>query len=217
MEMATSTFLKWKTPIQSKTVDFSNLFQIILVTFMKKELQKALAKKKKFPELTCRWTCRMLPPWSSPENEFRAAWGEVNTVSTKASTSFNGERTQVWQGKGFMRLGEWQQEVDLSRLKVLISRHLRHTSTDGHRLWAAEEAVGVEGNDVVGLDWLPELLDTTIHVNHRGCHRWPFGCARWSSSSSYCFAWFWGWSWGYTGTHLGFSNNSFLLVCLREG
>jgi hypothetical protein len=40
---------------------------------------------------------------------------------------------------------------------------------DGQGLVAAEEAAGVLGGDSLGLDWLLQLLDPTVHMNYICC------------------------------------------------
>ncbi|KAK8673182.1 hypothetical protein V6N13_111531 [Hibiscus sabdariffa] len=66
-----------------------------------------------------------------------------------------GKSTQVRQGKRLLGLRKWQQEVNcpLSKSKFLITQL---KIDDGHRLGEAKETIRILGNNVLGLDWLPE-------------------------------------------------------------
>ncbi|KAK9037994.1 hypothetical protein V6N11_022887 [Hibiscus sabdariffa] len=72
-----------------------------------------------------------------------------------------GKSTQVRQGKRLLGLRKWQQEVNcpLSKSKFLITQL---KIDDGHRLGEAKETIRILGNNVLGLDWLPEPVSEPL-------------------------------------------------------
>lgn len=67
-----------------------------------------------------------------------------------------------------MGIVEWQQEVNLTRLEILVIGHVLDARADGHGFRVAEDMVGMLRKDALGLGGLLQLLHpiTTVHVDH---------------------------------------------------